>query len=135
MRFLAVDHSGAILALIAWWDGCAHRETCSLHWVHTLKKQPADIYRMWDQSICGLCGFGPKATFLPKESKIIVLLSVDKNSQLQTYFRLLPSPRNENSIIPIHEKRRKGMQGVSCKQLPSLAKTKYYHSCPLVYLQ
>lgn len=52
------------------WDGCAHWGTRSLHWVHTRKKQPTKIYSVWDLSLCGLCGFGPKVTFLPKESKI-----------------------------------------------------------------
>lgn len=120
-EIVAVDRSDAPLAFIDFWrNGSAHRGTCSLQWAHTLRKQPTDIYSLWYQSLCGLYGFGPRATFLPKESKIGFSFSVHKKSQLQTYFRLLPSPRDENSIIPTHEKRRKGMQSFSCKQLPSL---------------
>jgi len=93
-EILAADHGGAALAsTVFWWDGCAHRGTCSLRWVHTLKKQPTDIYSVWYQSLWGLHGFGPKATFLPKESTIRFSLSVHKNGQLPTSFRLLPSPR------------------------------------------
>lgn len=101
-----------------------HTEETAYWYLFNVVSKP--LWPLW------LC---PKGTFLPKEWKIRFVLSVEKNSQLQTYFRLLPSPRNENSIIPTHEKRRKGMQGFSCKQLPSLPKMKYYHSCSLVYLQ